>query len=67
MITVMIEEEGKWRQLREKLKIPKDETFFTFLGENNGLTWFIKENVRYSVKSPKPVYAESIRARVSDS
>lgn len=66
MITIIIESISDWERLREKFKIAKDETFFTFLGEGNGLVWFIKDNARYTVKSSKPVYQESVRAKVHD-
>ncbi|MFC1732832.1 hypothetical protein ACFL6I_21225 [candidate division KSB1 bacterium] len=66
MITIIVESISEWDRLREKFKIPKDETFFTFLGEGNGLAWFIKDNNKYAVKSSKPIYDESVRAKVHD-
>lgn len=76
MITIIIENVSDWERLRERLKTSKEETFFTFLGEDEGgigkdsgsrgLSWFIKENVRYAVKSSKPIYPESIKAKVHD-
>jgi len=79
MITVIIDNVSDWERLRERLKIGKEETFFTFLGEDEdnfgranegsnvkGLSWFIKENIRYAVRSSKPIYPESIRAKVHD-
>ncbi|PIN86556.1 hypothetical protein COV19_04195 [Candidatus Woesearchaeota archaeon CG10_big_fil_rev_8_21_14_0_10_44_13] len=76
MINIILDNVSDWERLRENFKISKHETFFTFLGEDEdttdeakatkGLSWFIRENVRYAVKTPKPLYPEMIRARVHD-